>query len=77
MLAQATLRSMEIEILKTDGYGLLAEVRFGAQVLGVMDDFSMIQPESIDYSEPDFLISALNIHGKKCFQAILTKRKCS
>ena len=66
---------MEIEILKTDGYGLLAEVRFGAQVLGVMDDFSMIQPESIDYSEPEFFHLSIEYSWGKMFSGNPAKKK--
>lgn len=51
----------EIGLIKTDGYGLLAEVIIGGQVLGVMDDFSMIQPELILNSEPEF--SHLSLEG--------------
>ena len=45
---------MEVEVLKTDGYGLLAEVRVGDQILGVMDDFSMIPAEYMRKTEPEF-----------------------
>ena len=46
--------NMEVEVLTTDGYGLLAEVRVGNQVLGVMDAFSMIRPEQLRSAEPEF-----------------------
>ncbi len=45
---------MEVEVLKTDGYGVLPEVRVGDQVLGVMDAFSMIRPEKLRSAEPEF-----------------------
>ena len=45
---------MEVEVLKTDGYGLLPEVRVGNQVLGVMDAFSMIRREQLRSAEPEF-----------------------
>ena len=44
---------MEVEVLKTDGYGVLPEVRVGDQVLGVMDAFSMIPPEHLRNAEPE------------------------
>jgi hypothetical protein len=52
---------MEIKIIKSDGYGLLAEVEIDEQCFGVMDDFSMIPPEYIDYSRPE--LSHLTIDG--------------
>ncbi len=45
---------MKVEIIKTEGYGLLAEVRVGEQLLGVMDDFSMVPVEQLSYAEPEF-----------------------
>ena len=50
---------MEVEVLKTDGYGLLAEVRVGDRILGVMDDFSMIPPEHLRNAEPEFFYLGL------------------
>ena len=52
---------MKIEIIKTDGFGLLAEIRIGEQVLGVMDEFSMIELEYLEISEPEF--SYLSLEG--------------
>jgi hypothetical protein len=45
---------MEINIIKTDGHTLPAEVEVKGVILGVMDDFSMIPVENLDRSSGEF-----------------------
>jgi hypothetical protein len=52
---------MQVEVIQTDGYGLEAQVRVGTLILTVMDDFSALPQEVIDYGEPVF--SNLTVEG--------------
>lgn len=51
---------MNITIIRTEGYGLLAEVECDGEHLGVMDDFSAMPPHNIDFTRPEF--SHLTLH---------------
>ncbi len=47
-------KNMQVKVLKTTGHGLLAKVRVGNQILGVIDGFSMIRPKNVRNVEPEF-----------------------